>query len=434
MKPRQIALTILLAVFQKHSHLGDAIQAQDFSALSAQELSWIKAVCFGVCRRAPTLHAITMQLLQKPFKAKECDVLLIIYLGLYQLEYARTPDHAAVSQTVALAAARKKPWAKAVVNAVLRRFQRERETLLQNIAADPAAASAHPLWLLQRFQHDYPKAWQEIVAANNQQAPMHCRVNLSKISRQDYLAHCEQRDIAATADPIADSAITLTKPCAVDALPGFADGWISVQDLAAQLTPSLLALEPGLKILDACAAPGGKLCHLLETQAELAIIALDKNQNRCQRIQHNLSRLNLNAKVLCNDATDVETWWDGQAFDRIVLDAPCSATGVIRRHPDIKIHRRIEHIDTVVKQQQHLLATLWPLLKPGGLMLYITCSILPEENTQNVERFLQSHNDAITLPITHTNLPDNAITDTHQGLQLLPGTTDGFYYCLIKKN
>jgi 16S rRNA (cytosine967-C5)-methyltransferase len=341
----------------------------------------------------------------------------------------RVKPHAAVSETVL--AARKKPWAKALINALLRRYLREQEELEQKADNVQFAAVSHPDWLIKKIEQDWPQQAQQIFLENNQQPPMTLRVNLAHTSQDKYLQQLSDQGIGAVAVSFCPSAIILDKPVAVDLLPGFADGIVSVQDAAAQLAAGLLDVKVGHRVLDVCAAPGGKTAHILEQQAQLKeLVAVDIDEFRLQRVSDNLQRLKLPAKLVVGDAANPQEWWDGQFFERILLDAPCSALGVIRRHPDIKLLRRAEDIKPLQTLQQNILRAVWPLLAPGGIMLYATCSILKQENEQQIEVFLAEHPDAVELSIDAVW----GFSGSH-GRQIMTGESamDGFYYARIRK-
>ena len=318
--------------------------------------------------------------------------------------------------------------AAGLVNAVLRNRQRRRAALDAALAAEPVAVHAHPAWLLERLQADWPADWPAIVEASNQQAPMMLRVNLARESRDEALARLATAGIAAAAHAQVASAVVLEHPAEVSALPGFADGRLSVQDGAGQLAAPLLAPEPGDRVLDACCAPGGKTGHLLETALGLELLALDIDATRLVRVRENLDRLGYDAELLAADAGAPADWWDGRPFERILLDAPCSATGVIRRHPDIKALRQPADIDALAARQRALLDALWPLLAPGGILLYATCSLLRAENETVIAAFLAAHPDAAELVID----ADWGLALRH-GRQILPGSAglDGFYYARL---
>ncbi len=389
----------------------------------------LQELCYGVLRWYGRLEAITELLLRKPFKAKDRDVHCLILVGLYQLHYLRIPDHAAVSETVAAIKGLNKPWARGVVNAVLRGFQRLSAEKLAELDRGDGIRFSHPDWLLGKIRKAYPEHWQSVLNANNEYPPMSLRINAKQCNRDDYLARLEPE---ASALPYSDEGILLDKAIDVDLLPNFSDGAVSVQDAAAQLAAGLLAAAPGERILDACAAPGGKTAHVLETQPELAsMLALDIDAERLQRVAENLARLKLKAELIVGDASQPDQWWDGQLFDRIMLDAPCSATGVIRRHPDIKLLRRPSDIEQLAILQGQILRALWPLLKPGGILLYVTCSVLPQENVKQLQTFCAEYKDARERPITADWGLEQVI-----GRQVLPGQDrmDGFYYARLIKD
>lgn len=387
-----------------------------------------KEICFGVCRQYFRLAALADLLLTK--RPKQYDVWLSLLIGLYQLHYLRIPDYAVVKETVALLEQGKKSWAKGLINAVLRRYCREQDTLIEKLEENHAFKYGHPTWLKDRIKTAWPKDWQHILQANDMHPPMSLRVNARHNTAKTYLNQLQQQNIEADLLSYSDSGLTLKTPCNVLELPGFSSGLVSVQDQAAQIAVSLLDLKPGLRLLDACAAPGGKTCHMLETEPDLNCIALDIDERRLIRVQENLNRLKLHAHLLKGDGLDPASWWDGLLFDRILLDAPCSATGVIRRHPDIKLLRTEAEITIIIKLQSELIKTLWSLLKPGGIMVYATCSILPEENEQQMAKFITSHDDCEFLT---ADQPWG--TATGHGWQIMPGeqNMDGFFYSKLSK-
>ena len=436
MNPRQAARQALIQVLQHGRNLPDALEPLLARIANGKDRALSQALAYGVLRQYFKLEAILQQLLQKPLRGKDHDVHITLLLGLYQLEFMRIPDHAAVAETVRLGKSLKKSWAGGLINGVLRNFLRRRDAVMQQIEADAVAQSAHPRWLLIRLQQDWPQHWQAVVEANNAPPPMTLRVNLQQQARQQYLEQLQQQDIDATPVAAVESALTLAQAREVNDLPGFASGAVSVQDAAAQLAAPLLDPQPGERILDACAAPGGKTLHLLEYQPHIAqLVALDISATRLARIQQNLQRAAMmtpqgRITLQEGDAARPADWWDGKAFDRILLDAPCSASGVIRRHPDIKVLRRDTDLDSLVDLQQQILLALWPLLKPGGILLYATCSTLRQENTQQLERFLATQADASLSPLPHAwghAMP--------AGRQILPGEDgmDGFFYARISK-
>lgn len=426
--PRVAAARCLAAVVGEGASLSQQLPLQE-KHLDPQQRPLLRELCYGTLRHYWRLDAALKPLFKKPFKAKDQDIQLLIYLGAYQLFYTRIPSHAAINSSVEAARELGKPWAAGMINALLRRCQRDGETRFDGLT--PAAASAHPQWLYQALATAWPKQLQSILAANNQHPPMCLRVNQRQGSRQAYLQKLSAVGIEAAACDYAPQGIRLVQPCGVDKLPDFAQGAASVQDEAAQLCSSLLDLQPGQRVLDACAAPGGKSGAILEAQPALAeLVALDIDAQRLQRVNDNLQRLSLTATLLAADAANPQQWWDQQLFDRILLDAPCSASGVLRRNPDIKLHRRETDIAALAALQLRLLTQLWPLLKPGGIVLYATCSILPQENDACIARFIDHQADAHVLPIDG----DWGLA-TSLGRQLLPSSDgpDGFYYARLQR-
>ena len=388
-------------------------------------------LAFGTARWQPRLSALANKLLQKPFKAADADVEALLLVGLYQLLYTRIPAHAAIGETVGCADKLKKPWAKALLNAVLRNAQRESEALLAELERDPVVRTAHPRWLQKSLKAFWPEQWEAICAANNAHPPMILRVNRRHHSRDAYLQLLVEAGIEAQPCTFSQDGIVLAAACDVRNLPGFAEGWISVQDEAAQLAADLLDLAPGQRVLDACCAPGGKTCHILEVEPKLAgVVAVDLEAKRLVRVRENLERLGLSAELIAADGRDTATWWDGKPFQRILLDAPCSATGVIRRHPDIKLTRQPDDIAALATLQGELLDAMWPTLEVGGILLYATCSTLPTENTEVIEAFLARTPGARELDIAG----QFGIKQPH-GRQLLAqeGGHDGFYYAKLIK-
>lgn len=418
------ALNILTTLLTDKSSLSQLMPA------SAEITPMTKEICFGFCRHYFRLQAIANCLLNK--KPKETEIWVALLIGLYQLHYMNQPDYAVVKETVALLEKTKKSWAKGLVNAVLRNFCRQRDEILEKLNKDPSFIYGQPQWLLKRLKSDWSNDWKAIAQENDVHPPMTLRVNVRKNSTNDYLRRLNEAGIEAYAHPVAPEGITLVSPCDVRQLPGFAEGCISVQDGAAQLAASLLSLKPGLRVLDACCAPGGKTCHILETIPDLAAcVALDVDAKRLTRVQENLNRLQLQATLVQGDASMPETWWDGQLFDRILLDAPCSAIGVIRRHSDIKLLRTEEEITAITKVQKAMLESLWPLLAPGGLMVYATCSVMSAENELQVADFVSKYSDCEVVQI-------NAMwgRSTGHGRQILPGEggMDGFFYSVLLKH
>ena len=427
--PRAIAARIIHQVVGGRS-LSDLL-SRDLEKASPEHRPLIQELCYGVMRWYPRLDALVLQLLERPLKARDGDLRALILMGCYQLLYMRVADHAAVTETVEATKALAKPWATGLVNGVLRRFQREQDALLKGLEDNPVAQSAYPAWLLKMIKTAWPEQWQNIIEASNQRPPMTLRVNLRHQSRDSYAAQLKSQDVAFSTLPDVPTALVLERPQDVYELPGFLDGDISVQDAGAQIAAGLLDLQPGQRVLDACAAPGGKSCHILEAEPKLALlVSLDVDASRLERVKENLQRLKLSAELCQGDASAPAGSWAQQQYDRILLDVPCSATGVIRRHPDIKCLRRKEDIPALVSLQSKILDAIWLLLAPGGKLLYCTCSLLPDENDHQVAQFLQRQSDAQELPIKAAWGEERCC-----GRQILPGeqTMDGFYYALLEK-
>ena len=430
MSTRATAARVLQQVIYGGESLTEALQQPAVQQVAAQDQALLRDLCFGSLRWHERISAMLAHLLSKPMKAADKDVECLLRIGLYQLIYQRTPDHAAVNETVKAVKKLRKQWAEKLVNGVLRSFLREQDSVLARVDQQDTARYAVPAWLLARIREAWPDDWQNVLTTSNAHAPMTLRVNQQHVTTAAYLAELLAVGIHAETVEAVPSALTLHKAVGVEQLPRFADGVVSVQDAAAQLAAWLLPCEAGMRVLDACAAPGGKTAHLLERTPDVQLIALDSSEARLQRVHENLQRLNLTATVIAADAGDVGQWWDGKAFDRILLDAPCSATGVIRRHPDIKVLRRDTDIAALQQEQARLLRALWQTLKPDGLLLYATCSILPDENHLQVARFLQQQADARLVALQGSW--GRAIS---VGRQILPSDAgmDGFYYALLRK-
>ncbi|MBA1445914.1 MAG: 16S rRNA (cytosine(967)-C(5))-methyltransferase RsmB [Chromatiales bacterium] len=426
---RAVAARILKEVLGGHS-LSEAGARLLPQLEDAKDRGLAQELCYGVMRWHPQLEALTQQLLKKPLKSKDLDIQALLFIGLYQLLYLRVVDHAAVHESAGAAERLGKRWAVGLVNGVLRAFQRQQGMLLAKVDADPAVHYRMPTWLLQRIQQRWPQNWQETVAALNSRPPMSLRVNQQLGSRSDYLQKLADNGIGAQIIEATRSGIVLDHPLDVGSLPGFDDGLVSVQDGGAQLAAELLDPKPGEWVLDACAAPGGKSGHLLELAQGLQLTALDVDGRRLLRVQENLERLGLSATLAEGDAAAPSGDWSAQTYDRILLDVPCSATGVIRRHPDIKFLRREEDIAPLVALQHSILTAIWPLLKPGGRLLYATCSMLPEENEQQVAVFLAAEESAREWGI---DVPWGEACAL--GRQIRPGdaSMDGFYYACLEK-
>lgn len=397
----------------------------------------VQELVYGTLRWRFRLEVLLAQLLRQPLKAKDRDIGALLLIGLYQLGYTAVAPHAAVHTTVEAVRATGKRWAVPLANAVLRGYQRRRAEVDARADANDAGRWAHPRWLIEHIRRDWPDDWERVLTANNERPPLAVRVNTRRLDREAYRHRLEAAGLAHTVLQLAPQGLVLTTSVGVEHLPGFQEGQVSVQDGAAQLAATLLDAGPGMRVLDVCAAPGGKTAHILELQPRLAeLVAVDSDARRAQRIHENLARLQLDATVIVGDAGTPQAWWDGRPFDRILLDAPCSATGVIRRHPDIKSLRRASDIDALAHSQARLLAAVWPLLAPGGMLVYATCSLLRQENEEQIAVCLEHHADAEERRL---DVPWGAAC--RHGRQLLPGAADaeglgmdGFYYaCLVKR-
>ncbi len=433
---RQAALKTLLAVLKQGQSLSslDSLTQQ----LEARDAAFARLLSYGVLRFYHQLRAQLLELMPKPLKAKDADIELILLLAIYQVLHTRVPDYAVVDMAVKQVRKTRKNWASKLVNGVLRNYLRQQEAFTTSEMGDEARFS-HPQWIIDRLRADWPQHWQAILEANNQQPPMTLRVNRQKIEREKYQATLQAEvGIASTAVEGLPSALIMEQPAEVTRMPGYAEGWFSVQDAGAQFAAQLLQPAPGDRVLDACAAPGGKTAHLFEIEPQIELTAVDISEQRLGRVEENCQRLGFRAELVCADAAHPETWWQGEGFDRILLDVPCSATGVIRRHPDIKHLRRAEDIEALVQLQRQILLRSWDLLNPGGRLLYATCSVFRDENERQVEDFLQSKEDAVLVELpdwieqypAETNLQKQAT-----GIQLFPlnGINDGFYYALLEK-
>ncbi|WP_240182506.1 16S rRNA (cytosine(967)-C(5))-methyltransferase RsmB, partial [Vibrio cholerae] len=379
MNVRAAAASALYQVVDLGHSLSNALPAAQ-QQIRPRDHALLQEICYGVLRQLPRLESISQALMGKPLKGKQRVFHFLILVGLYQLSFMRIPAHAAVGETVEGAQDLKGPRLRGLINAVLRNYQRDQEGLDAQATSHDAGRYGHPGWLLKLLKESYPEQWQQIVEANNSKAPMWLRVNHQHHTRAEYQALLEQAGIVTTPHAQAEDALCLETPCDVHQLPGFAEGWVSVQDAAAQLALTYLAPQAGELILDCCAAPGGKTAHILERTPESQVVAIDCDETRLKRVRENLQRLELTAQVICGDARYPQQWWQGEQFDRILLDAPCSATGVIRRHPDIKWLRRADDIAALAELQREILDAMWQQLKPGGSLVYATCSITPQEN------------------------------------------------------
>ena len=407
------------------------------SKVVEKDIGLFKQLCFGTLRWYPAIELLLQELMQKPMREKEFEIQGLLACGLYQLMHTRIADHAAINETVTAVTKLKRPWAKGLVNAVLRNFLRQRTELETKLAKNPVFVRAHPQWLLNDLFTSWGSAVAiDVLAANNEQAPMTLRVNQLQGSRDEYLQQLSTVDIKAQTTQFSEQGIQLQSAIDVATLPGWDSGAVSVQDEAAQLAAALLELEPDQQVLDACCAPGGKTCHILETQPQLSkLVAVELESRRMPRVEENLRRLGLKADLVVNDASATADWWDGKPFQRILLDAPCSASGVIRRHPDIKLLRKTTDIVKLAELQLQLLHSLWQTLDEGGILLYATCSVLPQENDQVIETFLAETSLATTSAAELYSIEAEWGTKTAFGRQLFPKIdgNDGFYYSRLRK-
>ncbi|MEK9712614.1 MAG: 16S rRNA (cytosine(967)-C(5))-methyltransferase RsmB [Thalassolituus sp.] len=427
LSPRHAATIALYSVMAGQS-LNQVIPALE-DRVEPNEYSFFRDLAFGSCRWFFRLNAIAKMLLKNPFQEEDQDLHALLIIGLYQLLIQEKAPHAAVHATVDICDEMGKAYAKPVINACLRRYGREYEEILPPLDENPVTATSHPKWLVKMLTKAWPEHWQEILDSNNERGPLCLRVNARKLSREDYLVLLAEAEIDAHAGQISEDAVYLSQSCDVTALPGFDDGFFSVQDEAAQLAAQLLAPVAGGRVLDACSAPGGKTCHLLERN-DIRLLAADADEERIERVNQNLQRLGLVADVVWADVSQPGDWWGDEQFDAILLDVPCSATGVIRRHPDIRMLRRREDIEQLVEVQRQILDNAWTLLKPGGRLLYATCSVLPQENSDQIVRFVDMHPDASLITLDNDwGMACNA------GRQLFPARDghDGFYYALLQK-
>lgn len=395
----------------------------------------LQALVYGVLRWRWRIEAELKPYIKKPLKAKDIEVQLILMLGLFQLKWMRIPDYAVVDAAVKSAGTIKRPWAAGLVNAVLRNYlrQHEAEDSKQESSSfgSPVAEYSHPQWLIEKIKKDWPQQWRQILEQNNQQAPMTLRVNTESVSVDEYVKQLAEDEISAEKVDQVPCAVVLKSATDVTGLPGFDDGLIAVQDAAAQYAALILDVQAGDTVLDACAAPGGKTAHLLQHTNNIKLDAIDISEERLERVAENLERMQQSASLIQADISQPGDWLKPAMYDRILLDAPCSATGVIRRHPDIKSLRKPNDIAGLVNTQRQILSLVWQTLKPGGLLLYATCSVLKDENENQVAEFLNNHSGAQAVSI---ELPVGEARSC--GVQILPGENqmDGFYYALIQKN
>ena len=410
----------------KSLDVASEIILSDSAECDARDLPLYQEIIRGTCRWFLALRLIITPYLRKPFKAKDLNLEIILIMGLYQILLMRIDDHAAVNESVKLVHQLKKDWARGLVNAVLRQVIRD------GIKIEPTQyLASYPEWMQKKFALDWPQHFRDIAQAGNERASLTLRVDLHRNSAAAIVDILGQQGINATRHEVVDSAITLEKPCDVTKLEVFNAGLVSVQDAAAQLAAEILDCKSGMRVLDACAAPGGKTAHLLQYSDDLDMIALDQDASRLKRVEQNLQRVGRQAQLVCGDAANPAAWYDGEKFDRILADVPCSGSGVMRRHPDIKLLRRDSDIPQLVSQQKKILSALWCLLKPGGLLLYSTCSIFKDENERQIEWFVENHDNCTEKSLKSVQWGQ----ECSFGRQIFPGdhNMDGFFYACLQK-
>jgi len=428
---RMRAARVVADVASRGASLARVLPANCADLADARDVALLRALVFGTLRAHPRLARVVQLALDRPLTRGKAELEALLCVGVHQLAHMRVAPHAAVAATVDAARELRGDGAAGLVNAVLRRYQREGTALESKADADEEALCMHPAWLLERLRQDWPESWGAIVEAGNAEPPLWLRVNLQRTTRDAYAQRlAAERDLVTTPSEHAPAALCLSAPCDVQSLPGFESGLVSVQDAAAQLAVPLLEARPQARVLDACAAPGGKTAQILEQWPDASVTAIDVDEERLGLVRENLARLQLSAELHRADVGDPQGWWNGRQFDRILLDAPCTATGVIRRHPDIKLVRRASDVAALAREQTRLLDALWPLLAPGGRLVYVTCSVLRDEGERQVERALTSHADARATPI-----PGRWGRVCGPGRQVLSGEDgmDGFYYSCLDK-
>ncbi|HAJ92881.1 MAG TPA: 16S rRNA (cytosine(967)-C(5))-methyltransferase [Gammaproteobacteria bacterium] len=429
---RACAARVLVRVITEGRSLSEVLPAAIQVLADPRQRALVQELSYGTLRWYYRLDALLQRLLKKPLKQRDADVRCVLLVGLYQLDQLSMPQRVAINETVQATRTLNKQWASGLVNAVLRNYQRQAADLDDEVLAENIAGYAHPAWLIERLQADWPHDWERMLMANNARPPFSLRVNRQRVTRAEYMETLAEQSLEAVSLEHTVAGVRLEKPLPVELLPGFTTGYVSVQDGAAQLAAGLLDLHPGQRVLDACAAPGGKTAHILESEPGLAMVtAVDVDPRRLTRIGENLSRLSLHADLVEGDAGEPAAWWDGRCYERILLDAPCSATGVIRRHPDIKLLRKPGDIASLVSTQARLLQAMWPLLSPGGMLLYCTCSVLADENSGQIASFLKTYRDAAELPIAAA-----WGRECRHGRQVFPGENemDGFYFACLTRS
>lgn len=415
------AVLILVKSLESRQSLSSVLEHK-ISHVELSEQPFCKDLCFGVMREYFILDKMLSNFMDKSLRKKDQDIKLLIFIGMYQLRWMRVPDYAAINETVAQCKKIKKAWARGLVNAVLRKYQKSQDI-------DFSVVDSHPSWLKKAYQASWPDDYQEIIRLNQQKPPMILRVNLDKTTTDAYLKLLHNQDIEARNIQQVESAIKLVNPMSVLNLPGFEIGQVSVQDASAQCAAVLLEPDKSHRVLDACAAPGGKSSHLLEFSPAIDLTCVDNKQNRLDKVQQNLDRIGKRANLIVGDASK-RKWWDGELFDRILLDVPCSATGVIRRNPDVKVLRDADDLLELCQIQEKILDNCWQMLKPKGVLLYATCSLLVCENELQIENFLRTHANAKELKIDFSWAKPRKY-----GAQILSvdHDWDSFYYAKITK-
>jgi len=426
--PRALAASAISSVVTEGKSFSEDLSGPNFN--NPQDLSFYRQICYGTLRHFYILNYYISLLLDSPIKKKDYDVHALLLIGIYQIEFMRTPNHASISETVNAAKHLGKPWSCSLINAVLRNFIRKNNNNFWVKKTEEWVINNHPKWLFEKLKSNWPNCWERLLKYNNSPPPMTLRVNLKKITRGNYQKLLNKLKIENDIDALAPAGIQLKKPIDVFSLPKFKNGFVSVQDSGAQLAANLINATPGMKILDACSAPGGKLAHLGETYEINKLLAIDKNEYRLKKVNENLVRLNIEAKLVCVDANKIKSWWDGIPFDRILLDAPCSGSGIISHHPDIKLLRTQGDIKNFALQQMQLLQSLWHTLALRGELIYCTCSIFPEETHQIVAEFLNCTSTAKISKIEASWGVEQPF-----GRQLLPNPNKngGFFYARLSK-
>ena len=427
--PRWIALQVILQVVDSGRSLDEILNSDWYQSLvlDKRDLALSRELVFGFCRWYFALSVLLAARLQKPLRARDRDIEVILILGLYQLLVMGTEPHAAVNETVKLALAQKKAWARGLVNALLRGVIRDRIELDSNMSLH-----AYPDWVLARIRRDWGEQAEQVLIQSNARPPMTLRVDTRQAEIGDVISELSAVGIDANRHSTIASALELSSPCDVTQIPGFAQGVVSVQDAAAQIAAPLLDCGPQARVLDACAAPGGKTAHLLQHYEDIKLDVLDSSESRLQRLHQNLRRIGKAARVLIGDAASPGTWFDGNNYDCILVDVPCSASGVMRRHPDIKLLRRESDIMPLLAHQRKILDALWRLLNPGGRMLYCTCSVFKDENENQISKFLERHADCDEIKLHDVGWGEQR----SYGRQILTGSDnmDGFFYGLLTRS